>query len=96
MKEKIKRTNFITILCDGLTDSAVVEKESIYVLFVDPDTFYPTLSFFSLKSVPSQDAKGVYSAIKDAFKEEGLEEVLKNWCSLLRMERLLTVASKQA
>ena len=47
VKQKLRRVNFITVLCDGSTDSSVVEKECIYVLFVDPDTFQPTMSFFS-------------------------------------------------
>ena len=39
-KEKLKRCNFITILCDGSTySSAVIEKE--YTLFVDTDTYEP-------------------------------------------------------
>lgn len=59
IKEKVLRSNFISILCDGSTDCAIIEKECIYCLFVDPDTFQPTLSFFSLKDVPSQDAAGV-------------------------------------
>ena len=47
-KDKLECANFVSILCDGSTDSAVIEKESIYVLFVDPDTFSPTLLLFSL------------------------------------------------
>ena len=58
--------------------SAVVEKESIYVLFADPETFRPTISFFSLIDPPSQDAEGIFSAINKAFADEGLEQLLKN------------------
>ena len=76
VKELLKRSNFVSILCDGATDSAVVEKETIFVLFVDPDTFYPVISFFSMKSIPSQDARGVHSAIVSSFEEEGLEVLL--------------------
>ena len=36
LKGKFKRTNFLSLLIDGATDVAVVEKELIYVLFVDP------------------------------------------------------------
>ena len=66
-------SNFISILCDGSTDSSVVEKECIHVLFVDPETFQPNISFFSLRNVPSQDAVGVFDAIKKAFSDNGLE-----------------------
>ena len=77
VKDKLERPNFISILCDGSTDSAVVEKECIFILFVDPDTFSPTISFFSLRNVPSQDAKGVYCAITKAFSDEGMEYLLQ-------------------
>ena len=58
------------------TDSAVIEKECIYVLFVDPDTFEPTMSLFSLKDIPSQDAVGIEASIRAAFKEHGLENLI--------------------
>ena len=60
------------------TDSAVVEKECIYVLFADPETFHPTISFAPLRDQPSQDAEGIFSAIKKAFADEGLEHLLRN------------------
>ena len=41
VKEKHQKT--ITILCDRSTDSAVVEKECIYVLFADPEIFHSTI-----------------------------------------------------
>ena len=51
VKSKLKRVNFVSVLCDGSTDSAIIEKECIYILFVelDPDTFEVTVTFFSLK-----------------------------------------------
>ena len=75
-KEKLKRCNFVTVLCDGSTNSAVIEKECIYTLFVDPNSFEPKLTFFSLEDAPSKDADGLISAIETAFKKHGLEEVL--------------------
>ena len=51
----------------------MIEKECIYTLFVDPDTFRPKLTFFSLEDAPSQDADGL---IETAFKKHGLEEVI--------------------
>ena len=77
VRKKLVNSNFISILCDGSTDSSVVEKECIYVLFVDPETFQPNISFFSLRNVPSQDAVGVFSVIKKAFSENGLEFLLE-------------------
>ena len=65
------------MLADGATDAACIEKEVIYILFVDPDDFKASLAFLSLKSVESQDAQGITSAIIDAFKECGIEEKLQ-------------------
>ena len=73
---KLKRVNFITVLCDGATDVAIIEKECIFILFLDPDNFSPSMTFFSLKDVPSQDAEGIESAIRDAFTENGLSHLL--------------------
>ena len=73
---KLRRVNFITVLCDGSTDAAIVEKECVYVLFVDPDTFEPSLTFFSLKDVPSQDAEGIEIAIRIAFIENDLPHLI--------------------
>lgn len=68
-------TNSIHILLDGSTDSAVVKKKSIYVLFTNQEAFHPTISFFSLRDLPSQDAKGIFKALKKEFA--GLEQHLK-------------------
>ena len=77
IKSKIIRSNFIAVLCDGSADSADVEKESIYVLFVDLDTFQPTLSFLYLKDIPSQDTDGIVKAIKSAFSIHDLRYLLQ-------------------
>ena len=63
-KEKLQNRNFINIFCDGSRDFAVVEKECIYVLFADPETFNLTISFFHLRNLPSQDAEGIFNALK--------------------------------
>ena len=47
----MKRVNFITVLCDGATDTAIVEKECALALFVDPDDFTPSMTIFSLRDV---------------------------------------------
>ena len=52
---------------DRATDAGIVEKECVFVLFVDPDDFTPSMTFFSLKDVPNQDAKGVETVIRQAF-----------------------------
>ena len=67
VKSKLKNANFIAVFCNGSTDSAVIEKECIYILFVEPFEFEPTLSFIALKDVSSEDADGIKSAIMKAF-----------------------------
>ena len=47
-------------------------------IFADPETFHPTISFFSLRDLPFQDVEGIFRALKKAFADEGLEHLLKN------------------
>ena len=73
--EKLKRVNFIAILCDGATDQSMTEQRSY--MFRDPDTLLPVLKFFNIATPElSQDAVGLKEAIKNAFKEKNLESVL--------------------
>lgn len=76
IKNKVLRANFISVLCDGSTDSGILEKEVIYIVFVDPDTFVPTCSYFALKDLSSQDAAGIKEGIKEAFHKKGLDSIL--------------------
>ena len=48
VRKKLTRVNFIAILVDGTTDRAVTEQEVLYVMYVDPDTHKPTLSYFEV------------------------------------------------
>ena len=75
VKSKLKNANFIAVFCNGSTDSAVIEKECIYILFVEPFEFEPTLSFIALKDVSSEDADGIKSAIMKAFDDIGMPEL---------------------
>ena len=77
VKSKLKNANFIAVFCNGSTDSAVIEKECIYILFVEPFEFEPTFFFIALKDVPSQDVDGIKSAIMKPFDDIGMPE-LKN------------------
>lgn len=67
VKNKLK-DNFISILCDGTTGSTLIEKECICGLFVDNETYLPTISFFSFSDVPSHEG-----AIKKCFTDTELE-----------------------
>ena len=76
--EKLLQVNFITILCDGTTDTSITEQEVIYVFFIDPDTMKPTLSFFEcLRLEDSQDANGIFDPIKAAFEKYNLSSLLE-------------------
>ena len=63
-------------MCDGATDAVIIEKECVFVLFVDPDDFAPSMTFFPLKDVSSQYAKGTETAIGQAFAENDLSHLV--------------------
>ena len=72
----MKRVNFITVLCGGANDTAIVENKCAFVLFVDPGDFTPIMTFFSLQDVWSQDANGIGTAIRKIFAENDLSHLV--------------------
>ena len=68
----------------------VVKKEYICILFVNAETFHLTISFFFRRgfSPALQDAEGIFSAIKKAFGDEGLEQYWKELFSEILMEQM--------
>ena len=64
LKSKLKRVNFINVLCKKATDAAIIKNKCVFVLFVNPDNFTPSMTFYSLKDAPSQNAKGTETAIR--------------------------------
>ena len=72
VQSKLKMQTLSQLFCYGSTDSAVIEKECIYTLFVEPFDFEPIVSFIALKDVPSQDADQIKSAIMKAFDDIGM------------------------
>ena len=59
-KKKLHLVNFIAILCDGSTDNSAIEQEVLHVIFVDPETFKPTMKFSEVVApADSQDAPGL-------------------------------------
>ena len=74
---KIRRVNFISILCDGSTDASVTELEVIYIVFFDFDALKLVLSFFEVAALDeSQDPTGLKKVIIEAFKRNNLNSVL--------------------
>jgi hypothetical protein len=82
VREKLMRVNFISILVDGTTDRAVKEQEVLYVMYVDPDTHKPTLSYFEVMEMDEfdQSAVGMLGAIKSSFKNHDLSSL---WSKLI-------------
>ena len=65
--------NFFSVLCDGSTDSAVIEEEIIYVSYFDPnppgkDEVAAKIEFLDIQSLTSQSANGVHKAIVDSIE----------------------------
>ena len=75
VRNKLERINLIAIFCDGTTDSAIKEKECIYIMFCKSDLFEPVITFLSLKDLPSQDADSIKSALNAAFNDISMPEL---------------------
>lgn len=54
---------------------AIIKKECPYILFYDPDTFEPVLSFLSSKDLPNLGIDGTKSAIDAAFNEISMPQL---------------------
>lgn len=74
MKESLTadlaKSRYYACLNDGSTDSAVIEQEMVYVLFLHEGT--PMVKYLSIESVKSADAEGVKESIEDAFNRIGI------------------------
>ena len=73
IRNKMSRAKFVSLLCDDSTDASIVEKQVIFITSVDPDTFKPSVTYFALKSVESQDALGIKAAIRNSFVVANLQ-----------------------
>ena len=80
VRKKLTRVNFVAILIDGTTDRAVKEQEVLYVMYVDPDTHKPTLSYLEVMEMDefSLTAVGMLDAIKASFEKHDLSPPIKN------------------
>ena len=77
-RNKLESVNFLAVLCDGSTDTSIIEQEVVYVIYTDPETHLPVLKFFRVVAPSvSQDAPGLKQAIIAAFKENSLESALE-------------------
>ena len=77
-QNNINWCDFTSIMCNSANDSALIEKEGIYVLFVDADDFEVKTCLFSLQSLGSQNANGTFSEIKTATSENNPQKKMAN------------------
>ena len=79
-QNNIKWCDFTSIMCnwERLRKIAVIEKEGIYVLFVDADDFEVKTCLFSLQSLGSQNANGTFSETKTAISENNPQKKMAN------------------
>ena len=72
--QDLATANFSSVLCDGLTDSAVIQEEIIYVSYSDPnppgkDEVAVKIEFLDIQPLTSQLANGVHKAIVDSTED---------------------------
>ena len=76
LRSDLAKAKFYSVLTDSSTDSAVTEKEVVYVLHFDPysneEEVEVKLSFLYLKDVPKADVQGIKTAIEDSFHSLGI------------------------
>lgn len=70
----LANAKFFSVLCDGSTDSAVIEEEVIYALYFDPspansDSVQIKTSFLHMHQMRHQNADGIASTLQTTLKE---------------------------
>ena len=70
LKKLIFKANYISVLSDGSTDSAVTEQEMIYVLFICEGI--PVLKYLSIENAKNADARGLKSILEITFNRFGI------------------------
>lgn len=70
----LAKAKFFSVLCDGSTDSAVIEEEVIYALHFDPsplnsDSVQVKTSFLHMHQMRHQNADGIANTLNDTLKE---------------------------
>ena len=74
LAKRLSHAKFLSVLCDGSTDSSVKEQEAIYVTHFDPEpagknTVETKIEFLTVNQLKSQTADGLYNAIVDSYLE---------------------------
>ena len=73
MKGKVKYVEFLWLLTDGSTNSAVNEKETFFVLTFNPkpegsNKVSVKLNYYDLVELETTDAEGIINAIEESCK----------------------------
>ena len=74
LQKTLAQAEFLSVLTDGSTDSSVVEKELMYVLFVNSNG-YLEHRFLKLKNVRDGTAPGLKTLLEQSFKELGISHL---------------------
>ena len=69
-------SNYFSLLTDGSTDSAVIEEEVVYLLFLNEGK--PEIKFFSIETPLHTTAEWLKKAISSVFKRTGMIEFHTN------------------
>jgi len=72
LKQQLKETDFLTVLVDGSTDCSVLEKELVYVRFVDCEGLVST-KLLAMKNAEAANADGLLNALTQSFLDNGLD-----------------------
>ena len=70
--DSLRKSRYLAVLIDGSTDSSVVEKEMIYVMFVGPNGKVEC-RFFQLKDVSDATAPGLKSLLLESLASFGID-----------------------
>lgn len=70
--EEIKSARYLSVLLDGSTDSSVLEKELMYVMYMGADGSRKC-HFFCLANVGDATSPGIQALLKEKFAETGID-----------------------
>ena len=68
----LRKSRYLAVLMDGSTDSSVVEKELIYMMFIGTDGKVEC-RIFQLKNVPDATAPGIKNLLLESFANCGID-----------------------
>jgi hypothetical protein len=78
LKTALDKVDLFSICCDGSTDVSIIEKELIYVKFIN-DSGVIENHILGLKDIKSANAGGLKATIRAKFSELGITDFQRNW-----------------